>query len=199
MKHEHITPILHMIHWLPVEQQIHFKLLFKDLHGQAPDYIRDLLKPTEEYRPSRSLRSHNCMFLSIPDFNMVNRRRWSYSHAAPRVWNNIPVEIRKTDIKSEFKNKLKLTCLNHVIIVRQSLNMTTNSCIEPLGTLWILALYKFYILYIILVYYIIMYILGDDCVLAERPWIVSPPIDGGLKYGDSMVCDTFPIIWRQDH
>ncbi len=52
MKHEHITPNLYMLHWLPVEQQLHFKLLlttFKALHGQAPDYIRHLLvKSIEE-------------------------------------------------------------------------------------------------------------------------------------------------------
>ncbi len=110
MKHEHITPILYMLHWLPVEQQIHFKLLlttFKVIHGQAPDYMRDLLKPIEEYRPSRSLTSDNCMLLSIPDFNMVHYGRRAFSPAVPRLRNNIPVEIRKTDTKSEFKNKLK--------------------------------------------------------------------------------------------
>ncbi len=98
MKHEHITPILYMLHWLPVEQQIHFKLLlttFKALHGQAPDYIRDLLKPIEIYKPSRSLRSDNCMLLSIFDFNMVHYARQAFSNTAPRLWNNIPVEIER--------------------------------------------------------------------------------------------------------
>ncbi len=47
------------------------------------------------------------MLLSIPDFNMVHYGRRAFSHAFPRLWNNIPVEIRKTDTKSEFKNKLK--------------------------------------------------------------------------------------------
>ncbi|XP_035681378.1 probable phytanoyl-CoA dioxygenase isoform X1 [Branchiostoma floridae] len=39
---------------------------------------------------------------------------------------------------------------------------------------------------------------GDDAVLAERPWEVSPPITGGLTYGDKMACDTFPLIWKRD-
>lgn len=39
--------------------------------------------------------------------------------------------------------------------------------------------------------------LGDDTVLAERPWEVSPPILGGLKTGDQILCDTFPLIWKQ--
>ncbi|XP_078682522.1 putative phytanoyl-CoA dioxygenase [Branchiostoma floridae x Branchiostoma belcheri] len=40
--------------------------------------------------------------------------------------------------------------------------------------------------------------LGDDAVLAPRPWEVSPPITGGLTYGDKMACDTFPVIWKRD-
>ncbi|XP_035669173.1 uncharacterized protein LOC118411197 [Branchiostoma floridae] len=35
---------------------------------------------------------------------------------------------------------------------------------------------------------------GDDAVLAERPWEVSPPITGGLTYCDKMACYTFPLI-----
>ncbi|XP_070565051.1 probable phytanoyl-CoA dioxygenase [Ptychodera flava] len=38
--------------------------------------------------------------------------------------------------------------------------------------------------------------LGDDAVLATRPWEVSPPITGGLKPGQRMLCDTFPLVWR---
>ncbi|ELU17267.1 hypothetical protein CAPTEDRAFT_192845 [Capitella teleta] len=36
--------------------------------------------------------------------------------------------------------------------------------------------------------------LGDDVTLAERPWEVSPPIDGGLRLGDRIKCDTFPLV-----
>ncbi len=101
---------LYMLHWLPVEQRIHFKLLwttFKALHGQAPNYIRDLLKPTELHGPSRS----------------YGRR--AFSHAAPRLWNTTTVEIWKTDTKLKFKTNSKRICLNYVIIVRQSLSMIT--------------------------------------------------------------------------
>jgi len=40
--------------------------------------------------------------------------------------------------------------------------------------------------------------LGDDCVLARRPWKTSPPITGGLNIGDPMVSDEFPIAWRNE-
>ena len=39
--------------------------------------------------------------------------------------------------------------------------------------------------------------LGDDTVLARRPWTVSPPILGGLNYGDRMMSDTFPLVWGE--
>ncbi|XP_063587650.1 uncharacterized protein LOC134764880 isoform X3 [Penaeus indicus] len=40
--------------------------------------------------------------------------------------------------------------------------------------------------------------LGDDAVLATRPWEVSPPITGGLKPGQRAVCDTFPIVYSSE-
>ncbi len=69
-------------------------------------YVRPL-KPIEEYTPSRNLRCDNCMLLSIPDVNMFHYGRQAFSHADPWLWNNIPIEIRKTNTKSELKNKLK--------------------------------------------------------------------------------------------
>ena len=38
---------------------------------------------------------------------------------------------------------------------------------------------------------------GDDARFAERPWEISPPITGGLKPGEPMACDTFPVIWEK--
>ena len=68
-KSHHITPILQQLHWLPVKDRISFKLLlltFKALHGLAPIYISELIKP---YNPSRSLRSSTLNYLSVPKSN----------------------------------------------------------------------------------------------------------------------------------
>ncbi|KAI4898285.1 hypothetical protein NFI96_024414 [Prochilodus magdalenae] len=51
-KSAHITPILLQLHWLPVTERIHYKILlltFKALHGLAPTYLSALLHP---YVPS---------------------------------------------------------------------------------------------------------------------------------------------------
>ena len=56
-KHDHITPVLKELHWLPVRKRIEFKILllaYKCLHGTALSYLREMLK---EYVPPRTLRS----------------------------------------------------------------------------------------------------------------------------------------------
>ena len=56
-KHEHIAPVLWCLHWLPVHEQIDYKLLplaFKDLHGLAPGYLAELLV---QNRPHKALHS----------------------------------------------------------------------------------------------------------------------------------------------
>ena len=45
-KHDHITPILSELHWLPVQQCILyqvFMIVFKALHDLAPIYVTDMI------------------------------------------------------------------------------------------------------------------------------------------------------------
>ena len=58
-KFDHITPIMIELHWLPIEQRVHFKILLitvKTLNQLAPMYISNILS---HYCPSRVLRSSN--------------------------------------------------------------------------------------------------------------------------------------------
>ena len=57
--HEHISPVLQELHWLPLELRIIFKILlitFKCLNVIAPSYLSDLVT---RYTPRRNLRSSN--------------------------------------------------------------------------------------------------------------------------------------------
>ena len=69
---DYITSILRRLHWLPVRYRIIFKILlltYKALNGQAPSYIKDLLK----YRNSgRVLRSSNEHLLDEPVAKLKN-------------------------------------------------------------------------------------------------------------------------------
>ena len=69
-KYDHITPLLKELHWLPIEEQIKFKIIlitFKALNKQAPNYRTALFSP---YRPSRSLCLSTKNLLMKPVFNL---------------------------------------------------------------------------------------------------------------------------------
>ena len=69
-KHDHITPVLKELHWLPVRKKIEFKILllaYKCLHGTASSYLREMLK---EYIPPRTLISASKNLLCEPRNNM---------------------------------------------------------------------------------------------------------------------------------
>ena len=92
-KHEHITPILNSLHWLPVVNRIKFKILllvFKIKHGFAPTYLSDLLQPMI---PSRSLRSSKHAHLQYTPGPRTYTRYGdrAFSVAAPKLWNNLPI------------------------------------------------------------------------------------------------------------
>ena len=104
---DHITPVLHNLHWLPVSHRIRFKILllvFKALHGMAPLYITDLLNP---YTPSRSLRSSNQHLLVVPSFNLKTYGGRAFNHIAPLLWNNLPPDLRCETKLTSFKTGLK--------------------------------------------------------------------------------------------
>lgn len=66
-KYDHIMPVLHDLHWLPVKYRIHFKILlltFKALNGMVPAYISDLINVRKHAR--YSLRSNSSTILLHP-------------------------------------------------------------------------------------------------------------------------------------
>uniref|UniRef100_A0A669DV26 Reverse transcriptase domain-containing protein n=1 Tax=Oreochromis niloticus TaxID=8128 RepID=A0A669DV26_ORENI len=103
-KHEHITPVLASLHWLPVHFRIHFKILllaFKVLNGLAPSYLSDLL---HQYTPQRSLRSSDQSLLAVPMSRLKHRGDRAFAVVAPKLWNNCPSILGWPQ---------HLKCLNH--------------------------------------------------------------------------------------
>ena len=103
----HITPALATLHWLPVNRRIDFKiasLVYKDLNGQAPAYIADLLQP---YDPPRKLRSADKHLLSQPPCRLKSYGDTAFCCAAPVVWKNIPHSVKTAKTVDSFKVKLK--------------------------------------------------------------------------------------------
>ena len=106
-KHDHVTPLLRELHWLPVEQRIIFKILFftfKALNNLCPSYINDSL---ETYKPTRSLRSSSRNLLMIPRSRLKSYGDRAFSVAAPKLWNDITETIKCSVDLNAFKRNLK--------------------------------------------------------------------------------------------
>ena len=102
----HITPVLKSLHWLPIIDRIAFNILilvFQSLQGNSPDYMTDIIS---RHLPSRSLRSSSALQLTVPRTSHSWGDR-SFSHAAPKLWNNLPLEIRQSSSLTVFKSCLK--------------------------------------------------------------------------------------------
>ena len=91
-----------------MRSRIIFKILllpYNALNGQAPSYIKDLLK----YRNSgRVLRYSNKHFLDEPVAKLKTYGDRAYSVAAPKLWNKLPSDIRLSSSVTVFKTKLKI-------------------------------------------------------------------------------------------
>ena len=107
-KHDHITPLMKKLHWLPIHQRIKYKVAchcFHFFHGSAPSYFSDLLTV---YTPSRTLRSSSdSRLLSVPKTKTVTYGKRSFSFAAPSLWNSLPYHLRHSSSLASFKRSLK--------------------------------------------------------------------------------------------
>ena len=106
-KFDHITPVLHALHWLPVKYRVEYKIgliVFKCLHGLAPFYLSDLLQP---YAPSRSLRSASHELLHVPKSRLVTFGDRAFASFAPRLWNELPIQLRNSNYIDSFKSAYK--------------------------------------------------------------------------------------------
>ena len=106
-KHESISPVLKMLHWLPVQSRIKFKLLlfaYQCFYGFAPLYLIELLT---KYEPKRYLRSGTKSLFEIPKTSTITYGERSFSFAAPYLWNNLPDSLRNISSYFQFRSNLK--------------------------------------------------------------------------------------------
>jgi hypothetical protein len=105
-KFDHVTPLMHKLHWLPIEQRISYKvalLTYKTLHYNSPSYLSGLLC---RYRPTRSLRSESKNKLVVPRTTSTAGGR-SFSSFGPTLWNSLPSALRGATTLSSFCSQLK--------------------------------------------------------------------------------------------
>ena len=106
--HQHCTPLLQQLHWLPMSERIKYKtacMCYNSITGSAPSYLSELL---QLYIPSRSLlSSSDTHILKLRRFNRKTHGFLSFSYFGPHIWNNLTQYVRHTNSPPSFKNKLR--------------------------------------------------------------------------------------------
>ena len=99
-KYDHIGNCLQNLHWLPVKYRIVYKILmlaYKCLNGLAPKYLSEMIyfvnycHVVKLYEPA-----------SLTSFGVR-----AFSRAAPKLWNDLPLELKECSSLASFKSKLK--------------------------------------------------------------------------------------------
>ena len=106
-KFDHITPVLSDLHWLPVSYRIVFKILllvFKSLNNLSSSYLADRLSYQSH---SRSLRSASKQLLEQTRSFTKTYGDKAFSVCAPKLWNSLPLDWRKSPSLTGFKKGLK--------------------------------------------------------------------------------------------
>lgn len=117
LKHDHATPCLHQLHWLPVEDRIIFKVLvtiFKCLGETAPEYLSAILS---RHRPAREGLRSATDTTRLAEHSIIGTLKSaesrSFFYTGPRIWNKLPVSMRESDTLSGFKRALKTYLYPH--------------------------------------------------------------------------------------
>jgi len=108
-RHDHITPVLTTLRWLPVRQRVIFKtavLVWKCLHDAASRCLAELSVPAASTYGRRQSRSAVSGAFLVP----LTRMSTGQLRAAfgCRTWNQLPTALRSLELPlSSFKRQLK--------------------------------------------------------------------------------------------
>ena len=99
-KREHLSEYYKKLHWLKIEQRVYYKIIlmaFKCINGIAA---------TELIEKIVNFRNRDKLILSQVQFTSKSGRR-SFSYIAPRLWNEVPYDIKAITGIDKFKTNLK--------------------------------------------------------------------------------------------
>ena len=112
-KFDHVSPSMHSLHWLNVQERITFKIAYMVYcckMGLARDYLADLL-------PSAT---HNCLLRSSTSGSIPPAKCQtsltsigSFSVVGPKIWNNLPPAVRSKESTNTFRKCLKTFLFSH--------------------------------------------------------------------------------------
>jgi len=96
-RQDHVRPLLHCLHWLPVPERILFRLavlVFRCLHGSSPDYLASDLQCVSDLNTHRRLRSSSTSALVASRTLCATISNLAFPVAAAFVWNSLPESVQ---------------------------------------------------------------------------------------------------------
>jgi len=110
MYFDHVTPLIHELHWLRIPERITFKLsclVFRSLNGTAPVYLADSINRATNVTTRRSLRSSSSTTVVVPVTRRSTIGDRAFPVAAARAWNSLPSFVTSWSSLSTFRRHLK--------------------------------------------------------------------------------------------
>ena len=89
--------------------RIRFKiclLVFKCINNVAPNYLKDLINLREIRRRSSRL-DDDFFILKVPARPNFSRCEGAFSYVGPKLWNELPIQLRSLNSVNVFKKSLK--------------------------------------------------------------------------------------------
>ena len=108
-RYDHITPLLHELHWLKAAERIDYKLallVYKCRQGAAPSYLTDELREPADFEARCRLRSASSSSLVICRTRLSTVGDRAFPVAAARVWNSLPQHVTSTQSLPVFHSRL---------------------------------------------------------------------------------------------
>jgi hypothetical protein len=87
-KFDHVTPLLHQLYWLPVQQQLKYRdavLTFKCINGSAPQYLTKKFKKRLLIHTRNTRNANN---IQIPLYRTAAGQR-TFAYRGAKIWNDI--------------------------------------------------------------------------------------------------------------
>ena len=108
LRTEHTTPLLRILHWLPIPNRIAYKidsLCHTALTTAYSKYQSELLNVYTPARPLRSSLDLNILNIAVARTKSYGQRAFAYQ--GPINWNRVPGSIRTVEEKDTFNRHLK--------------------------------------------------------------------------------------------
>ena len=99
-KYDHLGNTLKELHWLPISYRIKFKVLllvYKCINGMGPVYLTSMFKFANF--------THNIQLIEPRILSQYGER--SFQKAGPKMWNELPLDIKTCNSLESFKVALK--------------------------------------------------------------------------------------------